>query len=86
MEKKIKENLLWLKEKLKLQKKFIIETLAKESKNINDNIDDFLDFMVRCKYNEIFSNPKLETEENYQQESFTGYASIDSATALGQIV
>ncbi len=77
MEKKIKENLLCLKEKLKLQKKFIIETLAKESKNINDNIDDFLDFMVRCKYNEIFSNPKLETEENYQQESFTGYASID---------
>ena len=57
----MKEQLLCLKEELKQYK---------------NNLDG-LDIVIRNSYKEIFENPKLETEENYQQEMFTGYASID---------
>ena len=57
----MKEQLLYLKEKLKFHK---------------DNLEG-LNIMIRNCYKEIIANPKLETEENYQQEKFTGYASID---------
>ena len=58
----MKEELMRLREILKGQK---------------TNLEEVNEIIVRNNFREIFDNPKLYAKENYVQQSFTGYASID---------